>query len=346
MTGKNMQYGRVWFLSGCRVLRSLVLIMMAMALSQCMQEDYPVVSQGQVVVHSGECVYSIAHKHKVSVRGLIAVNHLAPPYLLHPGDVLRLPGDAEESSQVVFDAPRLLEVEEVSVHHTKSPWVDPDVPRDDNDAVASPVVAPSKKAVDPRLVAEAKKKWSAEVVEKTLPPKVVTEKVVTEKVLPTAAAAEKHIAGQKKDKGEKKQPVVNIPPSAPLANTDVSQKPAPLSLRFPAEGTVIRKFGSMQKNGRCSQGIRISVRKGQPIRCAGSGRVYGIGNKNDKTHAVVLVRHANGFLSAYGSLDKILVKEGQEVSSQTILGHAQEDYLYFELRNEEMQPVDPLHYIH
>ncbi|MEW5727988.1 MAG: LysM domain-containing protein, partial [Pseudomonadota bacterium] len=51
---------------------------------------------GGVTVHSGDTVFGIARRCNVSVREVIEANRLAPPYIVHPGQFLRMPGGGQE----------------------------------------------------------------------------------------------------------------------------------------------------------------------------------------------------------------------------------------------------------
>lgn len=92
-------------------------------------------------------------------------------------------------------------------------------------------------------------------------------------------------------------------------------------------------------------GLRIDGVEGQEIRAAAPGRVAYVGSGLRSYGQLVIVKHDEAFLTAYGHNATVLVREGEDVrAGQAIatmgLGPANQPMLYFEIRWNG-RPVDP-----
>lgn len=114
---------------------------------------------------------------------------------------------------------------------------------------------------------------------------------------------------------------------------------------WPAEGTSnIARHSPTE-----SQGLLIAGTDGAPVRAAAAGRVVYTGSGLRGFGNLLIIKHSNVFLSAYGHNRDLNVKEGDEVSSGQViaamgLGPGQKPALYFEIRYNG-EPVDPLVYL-
>jgi len=129
--------------------------------------------------------------------------------------------------------------------------------------------------------------------------------------------------------------------------TDAAPVPAAAKFRWPARGRVIVGFGADQPDGKKSEGINLAVPLGTDIQAAEGGRVHYAGDGLKGYGNLILIRHANGWVSAYAHADQMLVKAGDEVQRGQVIGKAgktgpvAQPQLRFELRKGS-QPVDPL----
>lgn len=113
---------------------------------------------------------------------------------------------------------------------------------------------------------------------------------------------------------------------------------------WPGNGKLIAQFSEPT-----SKGIDISGRPGEPVLAAAEGKVMYVGSGIRGYGNLIIVKHSNGYLSAYGHNRKILVKENQSVKrGQKIaeLGDSDTDQpkLHFEIRRQG-KPTDPLKYL-
>ncbi|MBM3582541.1 MAG: M23 family metallopeptidase, partial [Alphaproteobacteria bacterium] len=99
-----------------------------------------------------------------------------------------------------------------------------------------------------------------------------------------------------------------------------------------------------------NDGINIAAPKGAPIRAAESGTVAYAGNELRGFGNLLLIRHANGLVTAYAHADEILVKRGDTVSRGQIVarvgntGGVPSPQLHFEVR-QGRRAVDPEPYL-
>jgi murein DD-endopeptidase MepM/ murein hydrolase activator NlpD len=116
--------------------------------------------------------------------------------------------------------------------------------------------------------------------------------------------------------------------------------------RWPARGRVIASFGK-RPDGTHNDGINIAVPQGTEVHAAENGRVAYAGNELKGYGNLVLIRHDNGWVSAYAHADQILVKRddvvrrGQVIAKAGKTGTVDQPQLHFELR-QGAKPVDPL----
>lgn len=139
-------------------------------------------------------------------------------------------------------------------------------------------------------------------------------------------------------------------PAAKPAATEQSRNPqratAPagkLSWQWPADGSVVSTFKAGEP---LRDGIRLAGRVGAPVRAAEGGRVVYAGSGLIGYGRLIIVKHNDNYLSAYGHNRDILVREGDQVAKgQDIatMGAANDGspQLHFEIRRDG-KPVDPL----
>ncbi|KAF6696858.1 peptidoglycan DD-metalloendopeptidase family protein [Pseudomonas sp. EKM23D] len=122
--------------------------------------------------------------------------------------------------------------------------------------------------------------------------------------------------------------------------------PAPSGWGWPSNGVLIGKFSS---NGSLNKGIDIAGDLGQPVLAASDGTVVYAGSGLRGYGELVIIKHSDTYVSAYGHNRRLLVREGQQVKvGQTIaeMGSTGTDRvkLHFEIRRQG-KPVDPLQFL-
>jgi murein DD-endopeptidase MepM/ murein hydrolase activator NlpD len=140
----------------------------------------------------------------------------------------------------------------------------------------------------------------------------------------------------------------------PAAEQPAAEKPettaaAMPSFRWPVRGRVITGFGP-RPSGQQNDGINVAVPEGTAVKAAEDGVVAYAGNELKTYGNLVLVRHANGYVTAYAHASEILVKRdetvkrGQVIAKSGQTGNVSAPQLHFEIRKGSA-PVDPMPYL-
>src|SRR5215207_429599 len=194
---------------------------------------------------------------------------------------------------------------------------------------------------DPKLAkAQPKAEPPKQAVAKAEPPKPAKP------VAPIAMAADAPKPAQseiaKAPAKEPEQTASIAPQASAYAPTPAAAAPT-LGFRWPAKGRVIAGFGGSGGN----EGINIAVPEGTPVKAADDGTIAYAGSDVRGYGKLVLIRHDNGYVSAYAHNGDIAVKHGQKVkrgetiakSGQT--GNVTSPQLHFEIR-KGAAPIDPM----
>jgi murein DD-endopeptidase MepM/ murein hydrolase activator NlpD len=173
---------------------------------------------------------------------------------------------------------------------------------------------------------------SAPVVAQATPPRTYTPAAAAPgKLASSETAANVHLAS---------------PVEAPSAEAGPNGAPG---FRWPVRGRIINNFGA-RVNGSPNDGIDLAVPEGTQVRAADDGVVAYAGNELKGYGNLVLVRHSNGFVTAYANANELLVKRNDQVhKGQVILksgqtGNAATPQLHFEIRKNSA-PVDPTQFL-
>jgi lipoprotein NlpD len=215
-------------------------------------------------VRPGDTLYGIAWNAGTDWRTLAAWNRLAPPYVIHPGQTLRL----------------------------KPP------PR----AATPPAPAASKPRAKPQMA----------------PPAATPPPPASSQPRPPRAAS-------------------------PPRTVEASPAPGPLRWQWPTSGQLAGRFVSGDP---ARKGIKIAGREGQGVEAAEGGRVVYSGSGLIGYGRLIIIKHNDKYLSAYGHNRKLLVKEGDRVTkgeriAEMGVSNSGRAMLHFEIR-QEGKPVDPL----
>jgi|TARA_B100000315_G_scaffold70219_1_gene64089 lipoprotein NlpD len=136
-----------------------------------------------------------------------------------------------------------------------------------------------------------------------------------------------------------------VKPAKPKRDAVASQA-ANIKWSWPVRGPVIRRF-SPQKG--LNKGIDIKSRLGQPVSSAADGIVVYAGGGLRGFGKLIIVKHTQDYLSAYGHNRALLVKEGEKVKGGQHVAEigsngSNEEMLHFEIRRNG-KPENPLRYL-
>ena len=159
------------------------------------------------------------------------------------------------------------------------------------------------------------------------------------------------------------RPAYNQPYRAATARTpqvyeyhdDVRERPVDarpatgnIAFAWPVNGQVIASFGTA-RNGERNDGINIAASRNAPIRASASGTVNYADNLSGYGN-LVLIKHSNGFVTAYAHAERLLVARGDFVVKGQVIGYAGQTgdvnstQVHFEIRNGKT-PVNPERYL-
>jgi len=215
-------------------------------------------------------------------------------------------------------------------------------------AQAKPAVAQAKPAVAQAKPAVAQAKSALAVAK----PQAVAQKAAPAHAAKAAPAAPAAVAAASPAPAAAPPPVAAAPKAQIAQAQQNDEEPsekvgsgAHPEFRWPARGRVIQTFTSGGNDG-----INIALPEGTQVKAAEAGVVAYAGNGLKGYGNLVLIKHPNGFVSAYAHNGEINVKAGDQVTrGQTIAksgqtGDVPTPQLHFELRKGKT-PVDPMNYL-
>jgi murein DD-endopeptidase MepM/ murein hydrolase activator NlpD len=133
--------------------------------------------------------------------------------------------------------------------------------------------------------------------------------------------------------------------SPPASRRDQSDN----KLRWPVQGKIIAGFGQ-RSDGTHNDGINLSVPQGTAVHAAEEGIVAYAGSELKGYGNLILVRHKNGWVTAYAHNEELLVKRGDSVQRGQVIakagrtGSVDRPQVHFELR-QGSKPVDPVPFL-
>ncbi len=281
-----------------------------------------------VNIYSGDTVYGIARRCNVSVRELIEANNLQAPYMLQAGTALRMPGGGGEyvvqrGDQLLLVARKLgVDFQTLARINSKAPPYTIYV----GERLRLPGAFPNRGNGGETAVAMAPP--SPRPTQQSAP--VKSAPVPNRQETPPAGSSH---AGF--------QPVQPIPPPPPAM--------AGKGFIWPVRGDVIMEFGPIAK-GQNSDGINIAAPRGTPVKASENGVVAYAGNELKGFGNLILIKHADNWMTAYAHADQLtvkkgqVVKKGQQIATVGSTGGVSVPQLHFEVRRgtEAVNPMDYL----
>ena len=237
-----------------------------------------------VEVQKGDTLYKISRLYKVPLRGIIEENNLSAPYALNEGQILTLPHrktHVVQKGETLYGISKKYDLDITSLSRL-------------ND-LSAPYALNVGQVLE--LPGSVVKNASASTgggssrfsFKKTAPSTsanaqtVNTKNIAKSNAKATKAASRKNVSTYRKTKFE-----------------------------WPVSGPVVSNFGFVGK-GRKNDGINIKAALGTNIKAADKGVVAYAGNELKGFGNLVLIKHSDGYITAYAHADKIYVKKGQSV---------------------------------
>lgn len=125
-----------------------------------------------------------------------------------------------------------------------------------------------------------------------------------------------------------------------ITPTSWSVNPGPIGrggFSRPVQGPIVSTYGP-KSGGLYNEGVNIAAPKGSPVRAAKDGTVVYVGNGVDGYGHLVLLKHADGYITAYAHMEKTLVQDHQQIRQGQVIGtvgttgNVSRAQLHFEIR--------------
>jgi len=291
-----------------------------------------------ITVGRDENIYTIAHEHNVSMRELIVLNNLRPPFEVRPGQSIILPagGSSFQGNMPPPAAAPLAPVEQNALAPIEPAAVS--APQS-LEPIALPPAAPA-----PTTTNLTTQGLLVPSPQPTTAPTGATAKPMASAV-PSAPASVGPVQALNRPSPVQAQTATTMSP--PSAATPVApvMADAPINMVWPVQGPIISGFGS-KGAGLTNDGVTIGAPKGAPVVAAAPGTVVYAGDEMKGFGNLVLIRHQNDWVTAYAHLDRVLVKKDSVVAQGDMIGtvgktgNVATPQLHFETR-QNGKAVDP-----
>ena len=330
--------------------------------------NVPRVQPGAVVtVQTGDSLYDISRREGVALRDLITVNGLQPPYNIRPGDKLLLPrvrgyvvrrGDtvSEIAERFNVSTGRLIAQNGLAAPYVIFPGQELRLP-----APVTRGAAQTRAQTQSQTQAQSQAQTQASAAPRTqsVQSQPLQNQPLQNQSVQTPQASFRVIIPQQ-------SPVPPTPPAqtfvaeaepAPAPQTTVQEPERPVvfsepprrsSDRFlwPVQGQVISGYGA-KGDGLRNDGINIAAPAGLGVKASENGVVAYVGDNLQAFGNLILLRHQDGYMTAYAHLQAALVREGDVVRRGQVIGRVgntgsvSRPQLHFEIRRAA-KPVDPV----
>ncbi|HMN37278.1 MAG TPA: peptidoglycan DD-metalloendopeptidase family protein [Hyphomicrobium sp.] len=267
---------------------------------------------GSYTMQPGDSIYAVARTHKVPFTELQQVNGITNPLKVRAGTVLKVPAAYPQTAAAPIPTTAAIDA-------GPQPGVIPAA------VPVSPVPpASGPAATEPANIPAAVPATSAQ-------PTIINSAQPAETVAPAPPVSSSDVA----PKGDRI--AIAVPAEQPAA--------ADGKLRWPAQGRIISGFGG-RPDGTHNDGVNLSVPMGTDVHAAESGVIAYAGSELKGYGNLILIRHDNGWVTAYAHNDQLLVKRGDKVSRGQVIakagktGTVDQPQVHFELR-QGSKPVDP-----
>lgn len=318
-----------------------------------------------VTVAPGETLDSIARRHGVPVAAIMQANNLASAHAIQPGQRLVIPRYIPPPSAPGAAAPAPSRVAQPA-----GPIASKLAPASPASASPSPTVSAANSGVHVvasgdtlTKIAHHYGKSVAEIVKAnniqpggrlSIGDRIIIPggrgggtKLEAERATPAPAPPAAKAAGG----APPSQSASMVTPAADSPGADSPAKAADATpgFRWPARGRIIAGFGP-KPNGQQNDGIDVAVPENTPIKAAEDGVVAYAGNELKGYGNLILVRHPNGYVTAYAHAKELLVKRGDPIKRGEVIaksgqtGNVDVPELHFEVR-KGTAPVDPMPFL-
>lgn len=277
------------------------------------QAQAQAVAGGTITVGPGETLFAISRRTGVELRDIVVANNLQPPYALRSGQKLSIPAaryHIVRSGETGYSISRAYGTDLTTLARLNS------------------LDKPYAVQVGQRLRLPAS------------PTLTNGDKTATQVARAPAAGD---------------RPAQRSAPAGTAATTTAAPKPVPAPAAFasafswPLNGRILSRFGPKQ-GGLHNDGINIAATQGATVRAAAPGVVAYAGDGLKGFGWLILIKHGDGWVTAYAHNEAVLVQRGDTVRAGEPIaragatGSVDRPQLHFEIRNGR-RAVDPLKHL-
>ena len=332
----------------------------------------------EITVEKGDTLYSLSRKYSVPVNDLAVMNKISAPFALSVGQKLKVPdvlsvpqraatvAKTEPVKQVAkpvekkaetVTAPEQKKTETKVVadkkeqtktsEKTKAPTAKPEVKKTTEPVKPVAAVPADKKATKPVAPVKTEVKKDVKKTEVKKDTKKAEPKKTDAKKTTTVKKTE-----QKKTETKKaeKQPQKIAQKSEPKKRA-TKQLAARSSSKFswPVRGRILSGYGS-KTNGLFNDGINIQAARGATVSASENGFVAYAGNEVKGMGNLVIIQHADGWMTVYAHMNSMVVRRGstvlvgQKIGTVGTSGKVDKPQLHFEIR-KGTKAYNPVNYL-
>lgn len=314
--------------------RVFVICLLCLTLSGCYSSNGQILlfnkyalfgtSPETIKVEKGDTLYSLSKKYDISISDLIEANNLSSPDQLYAGQVLKTP--MSNGYHIVKKGDTLTSISKtygISVSAL---------------AAQNRLKAPYVLNIGQKLALSASKNTKTQSLSKAQS----HPKAQSIKKAPAKSANSFKKAPAKTQKIQKTSKTQQRSTYTPV-------KKRTTKFLWPVRGKVISHFGTIGK-GRKNDGINISAVQGTAVKAADAGTVAYAGNELKGFGNLILIKHPDGWITAYAHNQKLLVAKGQKVKKGEKIatvgktGGVNTPQLHFEVRAGK-KAVNPRNYL-
>ncbi len=264
---------------------------------------WSIVGGSPIVVAQGDDADSVSRRYGVPTAALVKSNGLTSGSQIHAGMHLVIPVYSASSEPNGAKSKKVAAADAADVAPAKRAKAK--AAKEDVADVSPKAKAKDKAAREDKVAAKSEEKKSEKVADKPAA-KLLTAKNEVDSQTTTAKKSQPDVT-----------PTASVKPgdaAAPMTGAEADAAGVAPEFRWPARGRIIEAFKAGGNDG-----INIAVPEGTSVRAAESGVVAYAGDELKGYGNLVLIRHPNGFVTAYANNGELDVKRGDTVKRGQII---------------------------
>ena len=308
-----------------------------------------------ITVASGDTIDTLARRYGVPASAIMQANNLTAPATIYPGQPLVIPRYNQSPVAAVGAPPARAPAVTAPRPARVAPAMGTAAVGNSGVHIVAPGETLSRisRLYGKSLAELARANRLAPSAHLRVGDRIIIPGVQTSKRLSKAAIAQAKPAAPAapKEPANESISVAQVPELPTGANPSKSAEAtgALPTFRWPARGRVIAGYGPTP-NGVQNDGINIALPEGTPVKAAEDGTVAYAGNELKGYGNLVLIRHPNGYVTAYAHAKELMVKRGDQIKRGQVIarsgqtGNINAPQLHFEIR-KGAAPLDPTRFL-